>query len=88
MVWIKGFEPLVSWSQAKRFTKLSYIQKKGAVRRNLTSDSDAQHVVLTKRIELLRHLASVSKTDMSTKFHHMSRKMGAGEGFEPPTFRL
>ena len=27
MVWIKGFEPLPPWSQAKCSTKLSYIQK-------------------------------------------------------------
>lgn len=27
MVWIKGFEPLAPWSQAKCSTKLSYIQK-------------------------------------------------------------
>ena len=41
MVWIKGFEPLAPWSQAKCSTKLSYIQKimVGMARLELARDS-------------------------------------------------
>lgn len=68
MVWIKGFEPLAPWSQAKCSTKLSYIQIKmvGMARLELARDS-SQRSLSPLRLPIpphpyARHARSVPDT--------------------------
>lgn len=74
MVWIKGFEPLAPWSQAKCSTKLSYIQKimVGMARLELARDS-SQRSLSPLRLPIpphpyARHARSVPDTLVPTNY--------------------